>query len=126
MQVPAGHRVQIGAGLPEGRQARDRNGQIHHAIADPAPQRQPRVAEQAQHSIVVRQHLSGEGLHAAGPSQGDQVLEQQRGDTAPVHAVGGGQRDLRGHPARVQLVTGHSRQFVAQQAEQCDHAGTVV
>ena len=26
----------------------------------------------------------------------------------------------------VQLVTGHPRQFVAQQAEQCHHAGTVV
>jgi len=46
------------------------------------------------------------------------VLEQQRGDTALVHAVGNGQGNLRRLKAGDELVTGDPDQLIAQQGEQ--------
>ena len=65
--LPAGHRVQVGAGLAEGRVGRDRHGQLDHAVAEPAPHGQPRVGEHPQHRVVVRQHLSRPGPSRRGP-----------------------------------------------------------
>ena len=120
--VPPGHRIQIGAGLTQGRNSRHRDGQLDHAIIPPAPQREPRVGQHMQDGVVVRQHLGGEGRHAAGTGQRHQVLQQQRGDTAAVHAVGDRKRDLRSRPIAGELVTGHPHQLVAQQADQRHHA----
>ena len=120
--LPPGHRIQIGAGLTEGRNARHRYGQLNHAIVRPAPHREPRAGQQMQHGVVAGQHLGGEGPHAAGTGQRNQVLKQQRGDAALVHAVGDRKRDLRTHPVAGQLVTGHSHQLAAQQADQCHRA----
>ena len=72
--------------------------------------------------VVVCQHLGGEGLHAARAGQRHQVLKQQRGDTAAVHAVGDRDRGLRHRPIGGELVTGHPHQLVAQQADQRHHA----
>ena len=116
--VPAGHRVQIGAGLAEGRALRHRHGQLNHAVARPAPHAQARVAEHLQHGAVPGQHLSGQDPHAAGPGQRDSVLEQQRGDTAPVHPIGHRQRHLSGPRAGNGLIAGDPGQLIAQQAEQ--------
>ena len=127
LPVPTGHGVQIGAGLAEGRVARDRHGQLHHAVVILAPHRQPGVAEQVQDGVVVRQHLGGERRHATDPGHRDQVLKQQRGDTAAVHAIGDRQRDLRSRLAGTELVAGHSHQLVvAEQAEQRHPARTIV
>ena len=63
---------------------------------------------------------------ATGPGQRDQVLEQQRGDAAAVHAVGHGQRDLRGRRVAGELVAGHPDQVVAPQAEQGREALAVI
>ena len=116
--IPAGHRVQPGAGLTQGRVARDRHGQLHHAIGVLAPHRQPRVAEHPQHRVVVRQHVGDQDLHAAGAGQRHQVLQQQRGDAMPVHAVGHRQREFRGRRIGGELVAGDPHDLIAQQAEQ--------
>ena len=116
--IPACHRVQPGAGLTQGRVARDRHGQVHHAVGELAPHRQPRVAEHPQHRVVVRQHVGDQDLHAAGASQRNQVLQQQRGDATPVHAVGHRQREFRGRRIGGELVAGDPHDLIPQQAEQ--------
>ena len=118
MFVPAGHRVQIGAVFAEGRALRHRHGQLNHAVARPAPHAQTRVAKHLQHGAVPRQHLSGQDPHAAGPGQRDSVLEQQRGDTTPVHTIGDRQRHLSGPLAGDGLIAGDPGQLIAQQAKQ--------
>ena len=50
--------------------------------------------------VVVRQHVGDQDLHAAGPGQRHQVLQQQRGDAVPVHAVGHRQRESPRPPHR--------------------------
>ena len=122
VQVPAPHRVQVHARLAQRRGERDRHGYFDHAAAVPAPHGQPGIAEYLQHGVVVWQHLGDEGLHAAGAGQRDQVLEQQRGDAAPMHGVGDRQGDLGGRPVAGYLVAGHPHQLVTQQAEQCRQA----
>ena len=66
--------------------------------------------------VILRRHLGGKDLHAARPGQRDQVLQQQSGDTMPVHVVG--HRHLRGRPVASELIAGHPRQLIAQQADQ--------
>jgi len=73
-----------------------------------------------QDGVVLRQHLGGKDLHAARRGQRDQVLQQQRGDTMPVPAIGHRHRHghLRGRPVASELIAGHPRQLIAQQADQ--------
>jgi hypothetical protein len=64
---------------------------------------QPGVGEHLHHERVLTQCLRDEGADPLAAGQRDQVLEQQRADTAAVHVIGDSHGDLR----RSGAVAGH-------------------
>ncbi len=93
--LPARHRVQVGASsLSPALRGIGMDSSTTPSSIAPARSAPRRRAPAA--CGVLAPASSGEGATPRGAGQRDQVLEQQRGDAAPVHAVGDRERDLRG------------------------------
>jgi len=56
---------------------------------------QPGVGEHLQHGRVISERLRLEGADSPAAGQRDQMLQQQRADTAAVHVIGDRHGDLR-------------------------------
>lgn len=57
---------------------------------------QPQVSEDLEHFMVLGERVRGEGGDAVGAGRRDQVLQQQRSDTAVMPGVGDGEGDFGG------------------------------
>ena len=117
--LPRGHRVTVTAEGDVGLAGGQREGEIVHAVGQGAVSQQPGVGEHSQHGGVLAQRLRGEGEQAPAARERDQVLHQERADTAVVHVIGDRKGDL-GRPGReiVALVAAAADQPAVQQGEQ--------
>ena len=91
---PFGHGVQVAVQGGPAALTGQGKGHLHHPVLAMALDRQAGVGEYPEHRGVLGQGLRGEGADLVGPGERDQVLEQQGGDTAMVHAVRHRERDL--------------------------------
>ena len=84
----------------------DREPDLELAAFAGARDREAGVAEDAEHRVVVVQHLGDELLDAGFRGAGRELLEQSRADPSPLELVADGERDLGGarvaqpHPVR--------------------------
>jgi len=97
-----GDRITVSVNVGVALAARQREPQVVHAVFHGAVGPQPGVGEHLQHQRVLRQRLGGEGTDTPAPGQRDQVLQQQRADTAVMHLIG----DRQGHLRQPGPVTG--------------------
>ena len=120
---PAGHRLQVAAQPVRIFAAWQVEGQLDHAGGYPPLRGKAGVGEYPEHRRVLRQRLRGERAQATLPRLPDQVLEQQAGDTAAVHVIGDGERDLRGAGLLGRFVGGDADQPAALPCQQRRMAG---
>jgi hypothetical protein len=69
------------------------DGDGHKTVVDVLVHLVPGLAEDAQHPLVLRQHLSGEPAHPTLAGGGSNVLQQHRSQTSTLLGVG----DVEGH-----------------------------
>jgi hypothetical protein len=113
-----GDRIPVGVKVGVALAGRKREPEVIHAVFQGAERPQPGVGEHLQHQRVFAQRLRGEGTDTLAAGQRDQVLEQQRADTAVVHVIGDRHGDL-GRPGPVsQFVGAASHHFAIQHGQQ--------
>ena len=85
---PFGDRITVGAKVGIALVGRQREADLIYTIHQGAARLQPGVGEHLHHERVLGQRLRDEGADPPDAGQRDQMLEQQRADTAAVHVIG--------------------------------------
>ena len=91
---PLGHGVQVAVQGGPAALTGQGKGHLHHPVLVMALDGQAGVGEYLEHRGVLGQGLRGEGADLVGPGERDQVLKQEGGDAAVVHAIRHRERDL--------------------------------
>ena len=122
--LPDGHRFQVVIEALVGLAAREREGQLHHAVGALPLHRQAGIGEDPEHRGVIRERLRGEELQLPAPGDRYQVLKQQGGHPPAVHRVRDGEGDLSGAFLARGLVACDTDQRPLLPRQQCRVVGT--
>ena len=117
--LPFGDRVTVGVKAGVVFAGRQREADLIHTVRQGAMRPQPGVGEHLQHGRVVTERLRLKGADSPAARQRDQMLQQQRADTATVHVIGNRHGDLRRPGAAAhQLVAAAADHLTRQHRQQ--------